>query len=92
MTCRNLRHWYRHINFSNYFGVTTTYVQQTLGKDTIFLVFTNSAKQMPPFRAIETLLGMSPFAAGAPSENGVPFTLDMAPSVVAKGKICKAAR
>ncbi|KAL1844770.1 hypothetical protein VTK73DRAFT_1825 [Phialemonium thermophilum] len=58
----------------------------------ISLVFTNSAKQMPPFGGRETLLGISPFAAGAPSGDEVPFLLDMAPSVVAKGKIRKAAR
>lgn len=40
----------------------------------------------------ETLLGISPFAAGAASNNEIPYILDMAPSVVAKGKIRRAAR
>lgn len=35
---------------------------------------------------------ISPFAAGAPSKDEIPYILDMAPSVVAKGKIRKAAR
>ena len=72
------------VNHSNHFGMAATYVQQALDKDMISLVFTNSAKQMPPFGGKETLLGISPFAAGAPSESEVPFILDMAPSVVAK--------
>ncbi|KAH8891490.1 putative malate dehydrogenase [Thozetella sp. PMI_491] len=79
-------------NHSNHFGMGATYVLQALNKGLISLVFTNSAKQMPPFGGKETLLGISPFAAGAPSKNEVPYILDMAPSVVAKGKIRKAAR
>jgi LDH2 family malate/lactate/ureidoglycolate dehydrogenase len=79
-------------NHSNHFGMAATYVLQALEKDMISLVFTNSAKQMPPFGGKETLLGISPFAAGAPSNTEVPYILDMAPSVVAKGKIRKAAR
>lgn len=79
-------------NHSNHFGMAATYVLQALDASMISLVFTNSAKQMPPFGGKETLLGISPFAAGAPSKNEVPYVLDMAPSVVAKGKIRKAAR
>lgn len=79
-------------NHSNHFGMGATYVLQALEKGMISLVFTNSAKQMPPFGGKDTLLGISPFAAGAPSKNEVPYILDMAPSVVAKGKIRKAAR
>ncbi|TDZ14239.1 L-sulfolactate dehydrogenase [Colletotrichum orbiculare MAFF 240422] len=77
---------------SNHFGMGATYVLQALEAGMISLVFTNSAKQMPPFGGKETLLGISPFAAGAPSRNEVPYVLDMAPSVVAKGKIRRAAR
>ncbi|EYE93893.1 Ldh family oxidoreductase [Aspergillus ruber CBS 135680] len=80
------------VNNSNHFGMGATYVLQALEKNMISLVFTNSAKQMPPFGGKETLLGISPFAAGAPSNNEVPYVLDMAPSVVAKGKIRRAAR
>ncbi|KAL3462653.1 Malate/L-lactate dehydrogenase [Aspergillus heterothallicus] len=81
------------VNHSNHFGMAATYVLQALEKNMISLVFTNSAKQMPPFGGKETLLGISPFAAGAPSSGKeVPYVLDMAPSVVAKGKIRRAAR
>ncbi|GFF54733.1 L-sulfolactate dehydrogenase [Aspergillus lentulus] len=80
------------VNHSNHFGMAATYVIQALEKDMISLVFTNSAKQMPPFGGKENLLGISPFAAGAPSRTEVPYILDMAPSVVAKGKIRRAAR
>ncbi|KAI0387224.1 putative malate dehydrogenase [Hypomontagnella monticulosa] len=80
------------VEHSNHFGMAATYVLQALDAGMISLVFTNSAKQMPPFGGKETLLGISPFAAGAPSKDEVPYILDMAPSVVAKGKIRRAAR
>ena len=79
-------------NNSNHFGMAATYVLQALDAGMISLVFANSAKQMPPFGGKDTLLGISPFAAGAPSGDEVPYILNMAPSVVAKGKIRKAAR
>jgi LDH2 family malate/lactate/ureidoglycolate dehydrogenase len=72
--------------------MAATYVLQALQANMISLVFTNSAKQMPPFGGKETLLGISPFAAGAPSNREILYILDMAPSVVAKGKIRRAAR
>ncbi|KAF9628928.1 malate/L-lactate dehydrogenase [Lasiodiplodia theobromae] len=78
-------------NHSNHFGMAATYVLQALQEGMISLVFTNSARQMAPFGGKETLLGISPFAAGAPSKDEVPYILDMAPSVVAKGKIRRAA-
>lgn len=80
------------VDHSNHFGMAATYVLQALDAGMISLVFTNSAKQMPPFGGKDTLLGISPFAAGAPSNKEVPYILDMAPSVVAKGKIRRAAR
>ena len=80
------------VDHSNHFGMAATYVIQALEAGMISLVFTNSAKQMPPFGGKETLLGISPFAAGAPSKDELPYILDMAPSVVAKGKIRRAAR
>ncbi|GME24506.1 Malate/L-lactate dehydrogenase [Neofusicoccum parvum] len=79
------------VNHSNHFGMAATYVLQALDQGMISLVFTNSSAQMAPFGGKETLLGTSPFAAGAPSKNEVPYILDMAPSVVAKGKIRRAA-
>lgn len=38
------------------------------------------------------LIGVSPFACGAPAGKELPFILDMTPSIVARGKIYKALR
>lgn len=79
-------------NHSNYFGMAATYMIQALDASMISLVFTNSAKQMPPFARKEMLLGISPFVARAPSKDKIPYILDMVPSVVTEGKIRNAAR
>jgi LDH2 family malate/lactate/ureidoglycolate dehydrogenase len=77
---------------SNHFGMAASYVLQALESGLISLVFTNAGRNLPPFGGKEALLGTSPFAAGAPSDTEVPFVLDMAPTIVAKGKVRKAAR
>ncbi len=77
---------------SNHFGMAATYVLQAVEAGYIALVFTNASRAMPPWGGREPLLGTSPFAAGAPSGNEVPFILDMSPSVAARGKIRRAER
>ncbi|KAF2162502.1 hypothetical protein M409DRAFT_69086 [Zasmidium cellare ATCC 36951] len=72
---------------SNHFGMAASYVLQAIEAGMMGLVFTNSSKTMAAFGSKEPLLGTSPIAVGLPSANEIPFILDMAPSVVAKGKI-----
>ncbi|KAL1858788.1 hypothetical protein VTK73DRAFT_7804 [Phialemonium thermophilum] len=76
---------------SNHFGMSAWVVQQAVDAGMMCLVFTNSSPAMPAWGGREKLLGVSPIACGAPGEP-VPFVLDMAPSVAARGKIYKAYR
>jgi len=46
------------VDHSNHFGMAATYVIQALDAGMLSLVFTNSAKQMPPFGGKDTLLGI----------------------------------
>ncbi|OAX85008.1 hypothetical protein ACJ72_00600 [Emergomyces africanus] len=82
------------ITHSNHFGMSASFVQQALDADMMSLVFTNSSPALPAWGGREKLLGVSPIACGAPAggKSGVPFILDMAPSVAARGKIYKAKR
>lgn len=80
------------VKHSNHFGMAASYLLQAISAGMMAFVFSNAAKNMPPFGSKEALFGTSPFAAGAPSDTEIPFILDMAPSVVAKGKIRVAAR
>ncbi|KAJ5624955.1 hypothetical protein N7510_001264 [Penicillium lagena] len=81
------------IKHSNHFGMSAWLVKQALDADMMSLVFTNSSPALPVWGGKEKLMGVSPIACGAPSENPRrPFILDMAPSVAARGKVYKALR
>lgn len=76
---------------SNHFGMSAWVVQHAIDAGMMSLVFTNSSPALPAWGGREQLLGVSPIACGAPGDP-VPFILDMAPSVAARGKIYKALR
>lgn len=76
---------------SNHFGMSAWTVQQAIDAGFMSLVFTNSSPALPAWGGREQILGVSPIACGAPGEP-IPFILDMAPSVAARGKIYKALR
>jgi LDH2 family malate/lactate/ureidoglycolate dehydrogenase len=80
------------VSNSNHFGMAACYLLQAVERGFGAMVFTNASPAMPPWGGRQEMLGTSPFAAGFPGEGGTPFVLDMAPSVVARGKIRKAAR
>lgn len=82
------------VSHSNHFGMSAWLVREALDAGYISLIFTNSSPALPPWGGRVPLLGVSPIAAGAPAgeKSGVPFLLDMAPSVVARGKVHKAMR
>lgn len=76
---------------SNHFGAAAWVVQRALDEGMASLVFTNSSPALPAWGGREALLGVSPVACGAPGDP-IPFVLDMAPSVAARGKVHKALR
>ena len=53
----------------------------------ILLVLSNASQTMPPTGGIRPFLGTNPLAVGVPAGEKSPFILDMATSVVARGKI-----
>jgi LDH2 family malate/lactate/ureidoglycolate dehydrogenase len=77
---------------STHYGMAATYLLQAVENGLAALIFTNASPAMPPWGGRREMLGTSPFAAAVPNEGGVPFILDMAPSVAARGKIRKALR
>ncbi|KAI9665750.1 MAG: hypothetical protein M1821_003684 [Bathelium mastoideum] len=77
---------------SGHYGMAASYLLRAIEKGYAAFAFTNASRAMPPWGAKESLLGTSPFAVGLPGGEKGNFVLDMSPSVVARGKIRKAAR
>ncbi|KAL2016345.1 hypothetical protein VTK56DRAFT_3857 [Thermocarpiscus australiensis] len=81
------------VKHSNHFGMSAWIVRQAIDAGMMCLVFTNSSPALPVWGGKSKLMGVSPIACGAPGgEHSIPFILDMAPSVAARGKIYKALR
>ncbi len=77
---------------SNHFGTGAYYALKAVDKDTILLVMSNASQTMPPTGGVRPFIGTNPLAVGVPTGTDIPFILDMATSVVARGKIIVAAQ
>ncbi|MGD8252291.1 MAG: Ldh family oxidoreductase [Desulfobacterales bacterium] len=77
---------------SGHYGMGALYLLQAVEAGCIGMAFTNASPAMPVWGGRSKFLGTSPFAVGAPAGEAVPFLLDMACSVVARGKLKFAAQ
>jgi L-2-hydroxycarboxylate dehydrogenase (NAD+) len=78
---------------SAHFGMAASYLLQAVEAGLSAFVFTNASPAMPIWGGREPFLGTSPFAFAAPAGERHPgILLDMATSVVARGKIRRAAQ
>ncbi len=77
---------------STHFGMSALYVKQALANNFACLVFTNSSPALPVCGGRTAFLGAAPMAAGLPGGYNSPgYCLDMAMTVIARGKIRVAA-
>ncbi|WP_245805859.1 Ldh family oxidoreductase [Bacillus alkalicellulosilyticus] len=77
---------------SNHFGTCAYYLQQAVKENLIVMILSNASQTMPPTGGVRPFLGTNPFSIGIPAGKYEPFILDMATSVVARGKIIHAAQ
>ena len=76
---------------SNHFGMAASYLIQALDAGLAAFAFTNASPAMPIWGGRSPFLGTSPFAFVAPGgPDSPPVMLDMAMSVVARGKVRRA--
>lgn len=75
---------------STHFGMAANYLLQATDAGMAAFVFTNASRAMPIWGGRAPFLGTSPFAFAAPAGER-PVVLDMALSVVARGKVRRAA-
>jgi len=80
------------VKHSNHFGTGAFYVQQATAENLALIVMSNASQTMPPTGGIRPFIGTNPIAVGVPTKHDPPYLLDMATSVVARGKIIVAAQ
>ncbi|MGI6083953.1 MAG: Ldh family oxidoreductase [Acetivibrionales bacterium] len=76
---------------SNHFGMASYFAKMALKERLIAFVTTNAPSTMAPYGGIEPYFGTNPIACAMPSRT-IPVVMDMATSVVARGKIILAAK
>lgn len=76
---------------SGHFGIGAYYTMMALPRNMIGMVTANAAPSMAPWGGTIPLLGTNPICVAVPTGEDVDIVLDMASSVVARGKIRLAA-
>lgn len=79
------------VHRSTHFGMGACYALRAIERGYISLIFTNSSPAIPMWGGRTTFLGASPIAAGIPGGTHPPYVMDMAMTVIARGKIRLAA-
>jgi len=79
------------VHRSTHFGMGALYALQAIDAGYISMIFTNSSPAIPMWGARTAFLGASPIAAGIPGGKSPPYVMDMAMTVIARGKIRLAA-
>ena len=75
-----------------HFGTAAYYSMMAQKADMIGIVLTNSSPVMAPTGGIECIIGNNPWSVAIPGEREPGIVLDMANSIVARGKIRNAAK
>ena len=79
------------VSRSTHYGMAAYYVLQAVAHDFIGFAFTNSSPGMAPYGGRRPILGVNPLAVGVPAGSRPAIVLDMAMSVIARGKMRLAA-
>lgn len=72
---------------SNHYGIAGYYAMMALEHDCIGISMTNASLNVPPTFGRLPMLGTNPIAVAVPAGSERPFVLDMATSVVPRGKL-----
>jgi len=80
------------IKNTNNIGWLACYAEEAAKAGMIAVMSCNAAAAMAPWGSAEAFLGTNPLAIASYAGSDIPFSADMALSIVARGKIRKAAR
>jgi len=80
------------IKNSTHYGAGGYYIKKAVKEEVTAHMYSNAPPTMAPWGGVSPYLGTNPYSFGVPSKEYDPIILDMASSVVARGKIISAAR
>jgi LDH2 family malate/lactate/ureidoglycolate dehydrogenase len=80
------------IRRSNHFGAAGYYCDMGARANYITIILTDAPPAIPPWGGKEAYFGTNPIAIGLPRRDELPVILDMATSIVARGKIIAASK
>jgi LDH2 family malate/lactate/ureidoglycolate dehydrogenase len=72
---------------TNHLGMLAYYVLNAINQDVIAIMTSNAPPAMAPWGGQKPLIGTNPFCVGIPATKHLPIVVDMATSIVARGKI-----
>jgi len=72
---------------SNHFGIAGYYSTMALEKDMVGISLTNARSSVAPTFGAEPVLGTNPISVAVPTGGPFPFVLDMATSIIQRGKL-----
>ena len=75
------------VSHSNHFGIAGYYSMMALKYDFIGISMTNTAPLVVPTFGKDMILGTNPLSIAVPANNQLPVVLDMATSVITRGKL-----
>ncbi len=75
------------VHNSNHYGIAGYYAMMALEYNMVGISMTNAAPLVCPTFGKDLMFGTNPIAVAAPTDKGYPFVLDMATSVVPRGKL-----
>ena len=76
---------------SNHYGAGAYYVQRAVARDMVAFAYSNAPPTMAPWGGVDPYVGTNPYAYGVPAGEHRAIILDMATSIVARGRIILAA-
>lgn len=80
------------VNNSNHYGMSAYYLNIPAASDMVGFTATNAPPNIAPWGSYQAYMGTNPLGISVPRKNSEPIILDMAPSVVAMGKVILAAK
>lgn len=72
---------------SSHYGMAAIYARMAAEQGLVGITATNAPPALAPWGSHEAYFGPNPLAIAVPGKNGTAFCLDMAPSIIPRGKL-----